>query len=98
MCWSPEPRSMGILKGWRPEFASCEPSAGDKTVTPTSSVYVGVVSARSRRLRTIGSLLLLTIALMTLYGYFFLMPSINRAVEARRTAQVKVTEIHAAGV
>ena len=45
----------------------------------TPVVYQGIVSARSRRLRTIGSLLVAAIVLMSLYGYFVLMPSLHKA-------------------
>ena len=45
--------------------------------------YWGIVSARSRRLRTIGVMLLLAALLLSAYGAMVLMPAINRAVTAR---------------
>ncbi len=43
------------------------------------SPYRSMISPRSRRLRTIGLLLLAAIAGLTLYGYFSLMPSLRTA-------------------
>lgn len=42
----------------------------------TGSAYSNIVSARSRRLRTIGIVLLLAVCAMVVYGYFGLMPSV----------------------
>ncbi len=58
---------------------------------PSSPYSQGVVSARSRRLRTIGLLLLIAILGMTWYGIFFLMPSLR--VSAQRTAPLVVRRI-----
>jgi hypothetical protein len=63
-------------------------------MTPTSSVYSGMISARSRRIRTIGTVLLTSVVLMTLYGFFGLMPAIHRAAEARHAAQAKWAAAH----
>ncbi len=56
--------------------------------TPTSklqSVQRGILSARSRRLRTTGAVLLAGILLMSLYGVFSLMPRVR--VSAERVSQ-----------
>jgi hypothetical protein len=66
-------------------------------MTQPPSVYSEMISARSRRLRTIGTLLLAAVALMTFYGAFFLMPSINRAVAARHAAQERMAADRAVG-
>ena len=50
----------------------------------TPSAYTTIISPRSRRLRTIGIVLLVAICAMVIYGYFGLMPSVARAV--RETA------------
>ena len=47
------------------------------------SVYSNMISAQSRRLRTIGLMLILAIVAMTIYGYFGLMPAIDRSLNAR---------------
>ncbi len=52
----------------------------DTQSTDTPSVYYGIVSPRSRRLRTIGIVLLTAVVAMALYGYFVLMPSIERSL------------------
>lgn len=49
------------------------------------SVQQGIVSARSRRLRTTGAVLLAGILLMSLYGVFGLMPKVRAA--AKRVSQ-----------
>ena len=49
----------------------------------TPSVYSGIVSPRSHRLRTIGLVLLTTVCAMALYGYFGLMPSIERSLREK---------------
>lgn len=46
-------------------------------MTDIQTVYRPLVSARSRRLRVIGILLLISVLGMTLYGYFVLMPSLR---------------------
>lgn len=46
----------------------------------TPSAYSNIVSPRSRRLRTIGIVLLIAVCAMVAYGYFGLMPSVLRAV------------------
>ena len=46
-------------------------------MTDLQTVYRPLVSARSRRLRLIGTLLLISVLGMTLYGYFVLMPSLR---------------------
>lgn len=48
-------------------------------MTDTPTVYQSLISARSRRLRTVASVLLAGILAMTLYGYFRLMPSLRVA-------------------
>ena len=45
------------------------------------SLYSGIVTPRSRRLRTVGVLLLAAIAGMTFYGLVVLMPAIHHAAE-----------------
>lgn len=50
-------------------------------MAPTSSAYQGmVISARSRRLRLIGGLLVVAILCMVLYGIRVLMPTLNKTV------------------
>jgi hypothetical protein len=46
----------------------------------TPSIYSSIVSPRSRRLRTIGVVLLVAIGGMIAYGYFSLMPSLARSI------------------
>jgi len=46
----------------------------------TPTVYSGIVSAKSRRLRTVGIVLLAAVCAMALYGYFVLLPSIERSL------------------
>ena len=46
-------------------------------MTDTPTVYQSLVSARSRRLRLTGILLLIAVLGMTLYGYLALMPSLR---------------------
>ncbi len=46
-----------------------------------SPPYSSIVSARSRRLRTIGALLLCAITGMTIYGLWVLMPAIHHAAQ-----------------
>ena len=46
----------------------------------TTTSYSGIVSPRSRRLRTIGLTLLAAVVLMVIYGYFGLMPALKRSV------------------
>jgi hypothetical protein len=48
----------------------------------TPSAYASIVSPRSRRLRTVGIVLLVAVCAMVLYGYLGLMPSIERSVRA----------------
>ena len=52
----------------------------DTNSTDTPSVYSGIVSPMSRRLRTIGIVLLTAVCAMALYGYFVVMPSIERSL------------------
>lgn len=47
---------------------------------PSSPAHGSMVSSRSRRLRIIGSLLLVAIAAMVVYGVAVLMPSLRRSV------------------
>jgi hypothetical protein len=47
--------------------------------------YSTIVSPRSRRLRTIGLVLLATVVLMVIYGYFGLMPALRRSVHVDST-------------
>ncbi len=49
-------------------------------MSSSPSPYMSVVSAKSRRLRTIGAVLLFFIVAMTLYGYFGLMPTMSRGI------------------
>ena len=44
----------------------------------TPSPYSDIVTPRSRRLRTVGIVLILAGGLMALYGYFGLMPTLDR--------------------
>lgn len=46
-------------------------------MTELQTVYRPLISARSRRLRVFGTILLLSVLAMTLYGYFVLMPSLR---------------------
>ena len=46
-------------------------------MTELQTVYRPLISARSRRLRIIGTILLISVLAMTLYGYFVLMPSLR---------------------
>jgi predicted membrane protein len=46
----------------------------------TPSVYSSIVSPRSRRLRTIGILLLVAVCGMVIFGYYNLMPSLARSI------------------
>ncbi|HLJ54814.1 MAG TPA: hypothetical protein VKT77_07210 [Chthonomonadaceae bacterium] len=50
------------------------------------TVYSSVVTPRSRRLRTVGVVLLAAVLALTLYGYFGLMPAIERTL--RRNPEV----------
>lgn len=50
--------------------------------TPPPAVYGSMISARSRRLRTIGGVLLIAILAMVIYGTTTLMPSLRRSVAA----------------
>lgn len=50
------------------------------TVTP--SAYRTVISARSRRLRTVGLILLVATVSMALYGALVLMPRFSRSIKA----------------
>jgi hypothetical protein len=52
------------------------------------TVYSSVISPRSGRLRTIGAVLLAAVVAMTLYGYFGLMPSLERS--ARRNPEISL--------
>jgi len=54
----------------------------------TPSAYTSIISPRSRRLRTIGIVLLVAICAMVIYGYFGLMPSVTRAVHEAGPASV----------
>jgi hypothetical protein len=45
---------------------------------PAPSQYRGLISSRSRRLRTVGACLLAAIVLMSFYGYFQIMPAFRR--------------------
>src|SRR5581483_1656699 len=56
------------------------------TQASSSSVYQSLLSARSRRLRTIGLLLLIAVLGMTLYGGLFLMPSLRASSRAAQRA------------
>lgn len=49
-------------------------------MSSSPSPYVSVVSAKSRRLRTFGAVLLFFIVAMTLYGYFGLMPTMGKGI------------------
>jgi hypothetical protein len=51
-----------------------------------SSTYGSMISARSRRLRTVGSVLLVAIIAMVLYGTLSLMPSLRRSSSETRVA------------
>ncbi len=67
-------------------------------MTPTSSTYQGImVSARSRRLRIIGSLLLVAIIGMSIYGIRVLMPVLQKttALVAHASAQTASSQNHA---
>lgn len=65
-------------------------------MSQSPSVYSGMITAQSRRLRTIGAVLLVAVALMALYGSLVLMPRINRSVEVRRAAQARLEKNGAA--
>jgi hypothetical protein len=54
---------------------------------PTTS-YSGIISPRSRRLRTIGLVLLLSVVLMVIYGYFGLMPSLRQSIHDGMNPQI----------
>ncbi len=61
-------------------------------MSQTPFAYQGsVLSARSRRLRTIGSLLLLAVIGMSIYGGTVLMPAINRSIAAHSLKRTTVT-------
>jgi hypothetical protein len=63
---------------------------------PPPTTYQGtVLSARSRRLRTVGSLLLLAVIGMSLYGVGVLMPAINRSIAAHPYVKPAVTPMRA---
>lgn len=51
-----------------------------------------MVSARSRRLRTVGSLLLIAVIGMALYGYFSLMPRLNAAIQTYHRLEMKTDQ------
>lgn len=63
----------------------------DTQSTDTPSVYSGIVSPRSRRLRTIGIVLLTAVVAMALYGYFVLMPSIERSLRENPVPAPSIT-------
>ena len=50
-------------------------------MSQSPSLYSGIVTPHSRRLRTVGALLLAAIAGMTFYGLIILMPAIHHAAE-----------------
>ncbi len=47
---------------------------------PSSSIYSEIVSQRSRRLRTVGIVLLVAVVAMVSYGYLRLMPSVAESL------------------
>ena len=55
-------------------------------MTPTPSAYQTMITPRSRRLRTTGLVLLVAAITMALYGFFVLMPSLKRSLEASKGA------------
>ena len=52
------------------------------------SIYSEIISPRSRRLRTIGIILLAAIVAMFCYGYFQLMPSMERSIREEKRISV----------
>ena len=63
----------------------------------TPSVYTSIVSPRSRRLRTTGVVLLCAVLAMALYGYFSLMPAIERTVRESAASGSSVAAATARG-
>lgn len=57
----------------------------------TPTMYQSLLSARSRRLRTVGGVLLAAIIAMSLYGFVVLMPAINRSVAAHKIARIEAS-------
>jgi hypothetical protein len=51
-------------------------------MTSTPPVYQTMITPRSRRLRTTGLVLLVAAVIVALYGFFVLMPSLQRAMVA----------------
>jgi disulfide bond formation protein DsbB len=49
-------------------------------MTSTPPAYHNMISPRSRRLRSIGLMLMIAALTMGIYGYFVLMPSLQRSV------------------
>lgn len=57
-------------------------------MTPPISPYMTVVSPRSRRYRTLVSILLIVIMIMSVYGGFGIMPQVRQAVGKPDTPQL----------
>jgi hypothetical protein len=57
-------------------------------MTYTPPAYQSMVSPRSRRLRSIGLVLLVAAVTMALYGFFVVMPSLRAAVATQRVEAV----------
>ena len=63
-------------------------------MAPSETAYTSaIISMRSRRLRTIASVLLCFLTLITVFGASVLMPSLRRNVSRYKTIQAQVAEL-----